>query len=162
GVLLSSWSVEALRRLLPSTLPRLEHVSIDAQVLLFATAVSVITGILFGFLPALRLSRVEPLSSTREGGRGATTRLSPQSSLVIQIQGGHADQGAEPSEQLSVATPGFFHTMGIPLIAGRDFTPSDNTKAPAVAIVNEAFARRYFPDESPLGKRFKPGLGDGT
>ncbi len=53
--------------------------------------------------------------------------------------------------------PGYFHTMGIPLVAGRDFTARDNAGAPAVVIINERFARRYFPGENALGKRLRIG-----
>ncbi len=47
--------------------------------------------------------------------------------------------------------PGYFATMGIPLRQGRDFNEADSDKAPKVAIVNETFARNFFPDRSPLG-----------
>jgi putative ABC transport system permease protein len=52
-------------------------------------------------------------------------------------------------------SPGFFETMGLPLLAGRDLEPRDVERegAPAV-VVNQAFARRYFPGESPLGRHF--------
>jgi predicted permease len=48
----------------------------------------------------------------------------------------------------------FLETMGIPVLAGRGLTPRDDAQAPRVAVVNEAFARRYFPGESPVGQRF--------
>jgi predicted permease len=56
----------------------------------------------------------------------------------------------------------FLHTMEIPMLQGRDFSAQDDARAPQVAIVNQAFARRYFPHENPIGKRFgfdseKPG-----
>jgi len=54
-------------------------------------------------------------------------------------------------------TPGFFQAIGVPLRAGRFFT-SDEQNAP-VAIVNDAFARRFFPDEDPIGRRFRQGTG---
>ncbi len=54
--------------------------------------------------------------------------------------------------------PGYFRTMGIPLLAGRDFGARDNADAPLVVIVDEKIADRYWPDESPMGKRLK--LGD--
>jgi len=77
-----------------------------------------------------------------------------------------ADHPAPPSKQpvadLSIVTPGYFRALGIPLIRGREFTEHDDAKSPAVVIVNEAFARRFFPDEDPIGKRFKPQFGSET
>lgn len=55
----------------------------------------------------------------------------------------------------SSVTPEYFHVLGIPLLRGRLFNDLDNDKAPQVAVVNEAFARAYWPNENPLGKRFK-------
>jgi len=51
------------------------------------------------------------------------------------------------------ASPGFFATLQMPIVAGRDFTDGDSRQAPAVAIVNESYAARYFPNESPVGRR---------
>ena len=50
-------------------------------------------------------------------------------------------------------SPRLFETMGVPLLAGRDFEPSDTRAGPPVVVINRALADRYFPDESPLGKR---------
>jgi len=57
------------------------------------------------------------------------------------------------------ATPGYFKTMGMQLIKGRDFTPRDGLLSTQVAIINESLARRYFPNQDPLGKRVRPGIG---
>jgi putative ABC transport system permease protein len=53
--------------------------------------------------------------------------------------------------------PGFFKTLGIPLLAGRDISSTDLLEAPKVAVVSEKFAHYFFKDESPIGRRF--GLG---
>jgi predicted permease len=58
----------------------------------------------------------------------------------------------------NVVGDGFFSTIGLPLQAGRWFTPQDNEHAPQVAIINETMQRRFFPDSSAIGRRF--GLGD--
>ena len=58
-----------------------------------------------------------------------------------------------PHAEYAVALPGYFETVGIPLIEGRDFTDSDNPSAPQAVIVDEEFARTYWPGESALGKR---------
>jgi putative ABC transport system permease protein len=57
----------------------------------------------------------------------------------------------------SVACPNILKTLGIPLIAGREFTFRDTVAAPGVVLINEAFAKRFFPKEDPVGKRFKIG-----
>ena len=54
----------------------------------------------------------------------------------------------------NVVGPDFFATAGIPLLIGREFSPRDRPGAPLVAIINEAFARKYFPGQNPLGRRF--------
>jgi putative ABC transport system permease protein len=56
---------------------------------------------------------------------------------------------------LHLISPKYFPTMGIPLLSGRDFTLNDNLDSPGVVIVSESFARRYWPNESALGKRIK-------
>ena len=52
--------------------------------------------------------------------------------------------------------PEFFATLGIPLVAGREFTSADALEAPKVAVVNETFARYFFGDKDPLGRTLRP------
>jgi putative ABC transport system permease protein len=62
---------------------------------------------------------------------------------------------SRPSLWLNATTPGWFQTMGIPLRAGRDFEAGDRVGSHPVAIVNEAFVRRYLPGEQPIGQRVR-------
>jgi len=59
--------------------------------------------------------------------------------------------------QNSLISPGYFRTMGISLLQGRDFTEQDLPKSTSVAIVNETFAHQYFPGQNPVGQRFQWG-----
>jgi putative ABC transport system permease protein len=61
--------------------------------------------------------------------------------------------GPSPTAEANRATPEYFRTLGIPLIAGRDFTEADASGAPDVYIVNQAFAEKFFGRSSPIGKR---------
>ena len=67
----------------------------------------------------------------------------------------------EPFADVRFASPDYFRTAGIPLINGRDFTERDDTKSNRVVIINQAFAKKYFPDGNPIGKHITPGLGEG-
>ena len=78
------------------------------------------------------------------------------------------DDGPMPVEDLSAnrlwcnATgPGWFDTMGTPLVSGRDFTDADRVGAPLVAIVNHAFVRRYQLGQQPIGRTVRIGLSNG-
>ena len=72
GLLLSVWGVEAIIKLSPATVPRLAETSIDARVFLFALGVSILTGLIFGLVPALQASKTDLAESLKEGGRGGT------------------------------------------------------------------------------------------
>jgi putative ABC transport system permease protein len=63
-----------------------------------------------------------------------------------------AGVGTDVMEQR--VSPDFLAAMGTPLIAGRDFVPADDERAPLVAIVNESFVRRFLPADNPIGARF--------
>ncbi len=58
-------------------------------------------------------------------------------------------------------TPGYLRLFKIPLLRGRDFTENDNAEAPHVVIINEAFARKYFPNQDPLGQHIDHGPSGG-
>jgi predicted permease len=95
-------------------------------------------------LEAAASARVVPLTGEREGGRAW-------------LPDDYGDERAIDASQ-NIVTPGYFRTLGLPLIAGRNFTASDRTDAPAVAIVNETLARRAWPGETAVGKRLVLGV----
>jgi putative ABC transport system permease protein len=253
-----------LLRLLPDSLPRLNEISINSPVLLFALGASVVTGAIFGLVPALQADRLDLTHMLKQEGRGSTgfgeqarTRrilvviefalslvlmvaaglllrsfwdllnvplgFNPQKVMAVRTRlpypndpttdiyrtaaheapffreilrrnralpkveeaalgdtasipldeslrdlklisegqflftvEGRDMQGDEPAvTERSSVTPEYFHLLKIPLLRGRLFDDSDNDKAPQVAVINEAFARTYWPDQNPLGKRFR-------
>jgi putative ABC transport system permease protein len=73
-----------------------------------------------------------------------------------------ASAGTRPSATYQIVSPAYRRTLGIPLIAGRDFNEQDTTSAPQVCLVNDAFVRRYLQGQTPLGVRIairSMGLG---
>jgi len=64
--------------------------------------------------------------------------------------------GSSRTVRSNVAGPEFFHTLGVPMLAGRDFADSDTAASPHVGIINEQFAKRFFPNQNPLGHRIGP------
>ena len=74
------------------------------------------------------------------------------------MEGQQADDAARnPPSNFEAISPGYFPTMGVPVVAGRDFTAADRDGAPLVAIINESAARKYFPDGQAIGRRMKLG-----
>ncbi|HJP93190.1 MAG TPA: ABC transporter permease [Pyrinomonadaceae bacterium] len=69
---------------------------------------------------------------------------------------GHPNELNQIADNANI-TPGYFQTMGIPLLQGRDFSDHDTTDRPPVVIVNEAFVRKHFPNENPLGQLVNAG-----
>ena len=59
-----------------------------------------------------------------------------------------------PNVQYNMVTPGYFETLRIPLQRGRAFTAADDEKAPHVAVINQAMAKKFWPEQDPIGKRF--------
>jgi putative ABC transport system permease protein len=253
GIPLATVILQGTIRFLPE-MPRLNEVSVNGPVLAFAVGLSVLTGLLFGVLPAVRISGINPAAAMREGTRTVTGGRAQHRmqkwmvigetalSLVLLVGAGllirsfvgllHVDPGFDPhgvftarislpdneyphdgkiqfteqlisrlallpgvksasagwplpmsgnsasisftveghpvakadrpSEAVSLALPGYFETMRIPLIVGRTFVAQDGPKGPPVAIVNQAFANKYFAGVNPVGKHMTAGLGDGT
>ena len=247
GVLLSIWAIDLLRAIGAQTVPRLREVNLDLNVLAMTFGVCVITGILFGIVPALVSAKPELTEALKEGGRGSTSgahRHRLRSSLIIAetvlalillvsaglliksfvrlqnvspgfnahnvltaeiwlpvekyqrgqpvinfyaeaarrikniagvqhaaftvmlpLSGSNTDSsfiiegqdpkatGAFPDEEIRDITPDYFRVLQTPLLKGRFFTESDTADSPLVVIVNQAFAKKYFPKGEALGKR---------
>src|SRR5215207_6127858 len=250
------WLLELLVRVVPADIPRLHEVGFDGGVLLFVFGVSLLTGVLFGLVPALQASRPDLTANLKEGGkgsgsggqrfRGALVVTEIALSLILMIAAGlllrsfarlaEVDAGfdprhvlmariwlpvpnnpeldpyrqparraafvrevlrrasslpgvryaaagagnavpllgphfagqftveekadsdaALPTAQMTSVSPDYFRALGTPLVRGRFFEDSDALEAQRVALVDEAAARRFWPDEDPVGRRFKQG-----
>jgi putative ABC transport system permease protein len=249
GFVLSIWALHLLLTAIPIDLPFWMNFDLDLRVLGFTLAITLLTGLIFGAVPALQTSRVDLNDTLKEGGRGNSGVRSRARSLLVvseiamslvllvgaglMIQSflrlrqvniglnpknvltatlslprakytendqrtaffkqllervrdlpgvesasatrtlplggsnwgrgltveGHPvmSTGQTPTVQHTVVEPGYFRTMGITLLAGRDFTDADTKDAPDVTIIEERLARQYWPNESPLGKRVRFG-----
>lgn len=238
GVGVGMLALRGLLRLLPEHFLPVASVSLDGRVLAFTLALSLLTSVLFGMLPALAASKVNLRSSmsTRSGGLGGmrlrqtliageialTVMLLAASGLLIRtlvhlqtlapgfnpngiltakaslddvrlhdpatfrnlldtstaameripgvqsaavalslpyetaindgvILSDGKETGKEDAADLIYVTPGFFDTLQMPLLAGRAFTGADGAGARHVAIVNRAFARKFYDGASPVG-----------
>ena len=80
----------------------------------------------------------------------------------LTVEGYTAKQGEMVDPHMQFASPGFFETLKIPLLRGRDFTIKDSQGAPKVGIVNEKFAKSYFGDAGALGRHVGMGIDPGT
>lgn len=244
GVIIAKLGGGLLLRLAAGQLPRTEDVGLDAKVLAFTAAVSILTGIFFGVVPAIRASSPELQHALREGARGSTrgtgglrgalvvaevalamvlvigAGLTTRSFIkLLQVDlgfstdhrvavnytislarhtGGDAMRGTyrqmlnnvraipsvvtvgtirdlpfrgdgettpflppgatrgpngeRPVATLMFTSDGFFGAMGIPLIAGRDLSPQDREDAPMAIVVNQALAKKYFPNQNAVGQ----------
>jgi len=247
GLLLAAWGTRAALSVLPTALPRAEEVGLDSRVLLFTLAISLLAGVLFGLVPALKMSPVNLQETLKESGRGVSgarhrvqrifivaemamalvllagaglmirslTRLwnvdpgfNPHNALsigislpptmlsaspdairaafrefddrVASIPGvqavsqtwgalplGYDDEQTfwfegqpKPSSQNEmswgidyIVEPGYLKAMGIALQRGRFFTDRDNERSPRVIVIDDVFARKFFPNQDPIGKR---------
>ena len=250
GLLVAHWGLQALMAAAPETIPRADEVALDKTVLAFVASISLLTGIAFGVIPALGMSKDLTIKSLKDGGRGATAGLArtrlrkalvvsevafalvlvigaslliksfwrlqqvdpgfdPERLLTVQLQLPAARyerwqqvtafygelrqklsstpgarsvaiafehplsegwtssfgisgrqppaQGHEPEARVRPVSPGYFRTVGVSLLKGRDITDRDVAGAPGVVIINDAFARRHFAGEDPIGKRIERG-----
>jgi putative ABC transport system permease protein len=107
------------------------------------------------------LQRIAAIPGVRDQ---AAVSFLPMTGLGIGTSYYRADQpppgaGEAPSTAVRPVTPHWFRTMGIPQLAGRDFTDADRADTPQVAIISETLARRTWPGENPLGRPLHVNIG---
>jgi putative ABC transport system permease protein len=78
--------------------------------------------------------------------------------ISFEIEGRPMAPKDQPAAEFFSSGVGYFKSMGIPMIKGRDFDDRDKHGSTPVVIISDMFARQYFPNEDPIGKRIKPGI----
>ena len=103
------------------------------------------------------LARVQALPGVESASYSRTVPFSLLgfSSAAVAVDGYQAPRDQQPAAEYSEVSPGYFQTMGIPLVSGRDFLRSDDENAPPVAIVNEVMVERYWRGADPVGRRLQ-------
>jgi putative ABC transport system permease protein len=86
-----------------------------------------------------------PLSGSRYG-------------VSFEVPGGAGGAANRLSAGFAFVSPGYFQVMRIPIRQGREFTAADTDASVRTVVINESFARQYFPNQDPIGERIKPGL----
>jgi putative ABC transport system permease protein len=79
----------------------------------------------------------------------------------FEIEGQPTPMGSRPSADFNAIEPNYLRTLGIALLAGRDFTERDTLKSTPVALVNRALAQRFFPNQDAIGRHIRPGVSNG-
>jgi macrolide transport system ATP-binding/permease protein len=87
--------------------------------------------------------------------RGTPLSYGSFSSSAIAVDGYQAPPEEQPEVEYNQVGPGYFATMGIPVLSGREFTRADNETAALVAVVNDVMAARYWRGDDPVGKRLQ-------
>lgn len=81
-------------------------------------------------------------------------------SSSVTVEGYQSGEDEDTTCEVNLISPNYFQTLGVSLLSGREFTSSDNTLAPKVALVNETFAKHFFPNQSPIGKHLVQSKGN--
>ncbi|MBI4520238.1 MAG: ABC transporter permease [Gemmatimonadetes bacterium] len=100
--------------------------------------------------------RLASVSGVEATAWGSGAPLTPTFFRTVLREGENPETTVSANLAVSViATPGYFRTVGVPLLRGRDFTDADREETPLVAIVNETLAERLWPNQEPIGQRFR-------
>jgi putative ABC transport system permease protein len=87
-------------------------------------------------------------------------KLISEGQFLFTVEGRDVQSDHSTVVERSSVSPNYFHLLAIPLLRGRLFNDSDNDNTPQVALINQAMAQSYWPNEDPLGKRFKAARAD--
>ncbi len=98
--------------------------------------------------------RARALPGVRNASLAQTSILAPAGCSYISVENDSAHEGEDNFVCYNWVTPGYLASLGVPMLRGRDFTSADLHAPPRAAIVNEAFARYFFRDQNPIGRRF--------
>jgi predicted permease len=96
-------------------------------------------------------NRLNALPGVEVAAAGFWRPIDVEDGIGFQIVGRRVEKDCCGSQWMSI-TPGYLSLFKIPLLRGRDFTEKDNAEAPSVDLINEAFARKFFPHEDPIGQ----------
>jgi predicted permease len=99
------------------------------------------------------LERIQRLRGVEAVSLATQVALGDGFGGTMRAEGYAPKAGEDLSSDFNQIGPDYFRTMKIPLLDGREFSPSDTTTAPPVAIINEEAARRFWPGQSPVGRR---------
>jgi ABC-type lipoprotein release transport system permease subunit len=165
GLLVAIWSIRVAKQIGAHFLPRLADAGIDVRVLLFTLAVSLMTGLLFGLAPGLKLQR-DNVGETLKG-EGATSSagagqlrfrralVSVEFALAIVLLTGAGDAFA-----VRYVSTGFLRATGAPLVKGRWPKDEEWRDLKDLVLVNQTFARMYSGGSDILGKHIRGGVVD--
>lgn len=98
------------------------------------------------------LERLRLLPGVQSVAAAGTLPFDPVPDTDLELEGHSYEPGNEPDAEILTATPEYFRTMGIRLLAGRGFTPQDVSGTPTALVINQTMAQRFWRRESPLGK----------
>jgi putative ABC transport system permease protein len=108
------------------------------------------------------VARISALPGVRSASAVASLPLTGDNiAASVEVEGQPSPLGSRPSTDINAIEPDYFRTVGAALLRGRDFTADDDLKSTPVAIVNQALARRLFPNHDPIGKHVRPGISNG-
>ena len=105
----------------------------------------------FSFFSEL-VRRISALPGVESASACLTLPFSPSGYTADLYFPGRPETAIRPAARYNIILPGYTETMRIPLLSGRTFTDGDNATAPLVAMVDESFVQKYFPNENPIGK----------